>query len=88
MSTSDPRVQRHWDRTKRLTIIDLLIWFFFSYLVHWFADSLNAITFIGFPLGFYMAGQGSLLAFVILIFALAHFQNKIDEEEGMAEDEE
>jgi putative solute:sodium symporter small subunit len=35
-----------------------------------------------------MAGQGSLLAFVILIFALAHFQNKIDEEEGMAEDEE
>ena len=69
-------------------IITLCLWFFFSFFVHWFADSLNSISFIGFPLGFYMAGQGSLFAFVIIIFWFAHTQNKIDEECGVAEDAE
>lgn len=69
-------------------IITLCLWFFFSFFVHWFADSLNSISFIGFPLGFYMAGQGSLIAFVVIIFWFAHTQNKIDEECGVAEDAE
>ncbi|MDH3738927.1 MAG: DUF4212 domain-containing protein, partial [Alphaproteobacteria bacterium] len=51
-------------------------------------DALNAINFLGFPLGFYMAAQGSLIIFVLLIFFLAHRQNKIDEEFGVAEDED
>ena len=88
MSEITPEVrQAHWAKTKSLTIMVLVIWFIFSFVVHWFADSLNAISFLGFPLGFYMAAQGSLAVFVILIFYLAHRQNKIDEEFGVAEDE-
>ena len=78
----------HWAKTKSLTITVLVIWFIFSIVIHWFADALNSISFIGFPLGFYMAAQGSLIIFVVLIFYLANRQNKIDEEFGVAEEEE
>ena len=83
---NDPsRRVEHWDRTKRLMVTTLIIWFIFSFVVHWFADALNSMSFMGFPLGFYMAAQGSELIFVILIFWFARSQHKIDEETGFAE---
>ncbi len=88
MSDISPEARTaHWAKTKNLTIIVLAIWFVFSFGVHWFADSLNAVSFLGFPLGFYMAAQGSLVVFVVLIFWLANRQNKIDEEFDVAEDD-
>lgn len=66
--------------------VTLVIWFIFSFGVHFFVNQLNTITFIGFPLGFYMAAQGSLIAFVVLTFWYSSKQNQIDEECGMAED--
>ncbi|MDH5772471.1 MAG: DUF4212 domain-containing protein [Rhodospirillaceae bacterium] len=88
MSGITPEVRAaHWAKTRSLTFITLLLWFIFSFGVHWFANELNTITFIGFPLGFYMAAQGSLIAFLAIIFWLAYSQNKIDEEFGVAESE-
>ena len=77
----------HWRRTRGLMIVTLVIWFIFAFVVHWFANSLNSMTFIGFPLGFYMAAQGSEIIFVILIFWFSWKQNKIDQECGVAEEE-
>jgi putative solute:sodium symporter small subunit len=77
----------HWRRTRSLMWVTLAIWFVFSFLVHWFADGLNGATFLGFPLGFYMAAQGSLVVFVVLIFWFARTQDRIDRECGMAEDD-
>ena len=51
------------------------------------ADSLNSMTFFGWPLGFYMAAQGSHVIFVVLIVVLNTNQEKIDEKYGVAEDE-
>ena len=79
------QAQTHWRRTRSLMLITLAIWFVFSFVVHLFARSLNEITIIGFPFGFYMAAQGSLIVFVVLIFWFAHRQNRIDEECGLAE---
>ena len=76
----------YWTRTSRLMWIIMTLWFFFSFVVHFFTAQLNAFTFLGFPLGFYMAAQGSLIAFVVLCFWNASAQNKIDEEFGVAED--
>ncbi|MGI9303306.1 MAG: sodium/substrate symporter small subunit, partial [Gammaproteobacteria bacterium] len=42
MSADTSRRGEHWQRTKRLMIITLILWFIFSFVVHWFADSLNA----------------------------------------------
>ena len=75
----------HWQRTRNLTFATLGIWFFFSFFIHWFGAALNAFTFMGFPLGFYMAAQGSPIAFVVLIFWSVRRQEKIDDECGVAE---
>ena len=85
MTDTGQRVE-HWARTRRLMIITLLLWFVFSFAVHWFANALNALSFMGFPLGFYMAAQGSEVIFVVLIFWFAWAQHKIDQETGFAEE--
>ena len=88
MAEVTPEVRAaHWAKTKSLTLTVLIIWFIFSFVVHWYADSLNAYSFIGFPVGFYMAAQGSLAIFVILIFWLTSRQEKIDDEFGVSEEE-
>lgn len=90
MSNSDSieaRKIEHWQRTKRLMIITLVIWFIFAYVVHWFASELNSINFFGWPLGYYMAAQGSLAVFVIQLFIFNRKQHAIDTEFGVAEDE-
>jgi len=68
-------------------IVHITIWFIFSFVVHWFAPQLNNMSFLHFPLGFYMAAQGSLIVFVVQIFLFAKQQENIDRECGMAEDE-
>lgn len=75
----------HWQRTKNLMIVHLLIWFVFAYVLQWFAPQLNQISFLGFPVGFYMAAQGSLFAFVIQLFVFVKQQDAIDRECGVAE---
>ena len=75
----------HWERTKSLLVKTLAIWVFFSFVVHWFGGALNGAA-GSFPGGYYMAGQGSQLAFAILILWFVNKQNKLDEEFGVAED--
>jgi len=67
--------------------IALAIWAFFSFVIHFFVNSLNAIVILGFPLGYYMAAQGSLIVFVALLFWFARRQDSIDREFGVAEEE-
>ena len=68
-------------------IVHLIVWFFFAYVIQWFAADLNQISFIGFPIGFYMAAPGSLFAFVIQLFIFVKQQDAIDRECGVAEDD-
>jgi putative solute:sodium symporter small subunit len=83
--TSDQ--QRHWARTSSLMWVMFALWVFFSFVVHFFVEYLNTFTFLGFPLGFYMAAQGSLVVFVVMLFLFAKRQDTIDREEGVAEDQ-
>ena len=76
----------HWQRTRKLMFITLTIWFIFSFVVHWFAGSLNAMTFLNFPLGFYMAAQGSEVIFVLTLFWFVLAQQKIDRDCGFDEE--
>jgi putative solute:sodium symporter small subunit len=76
----------YWNKTRTLTFACLFVWAIFSFLVHMFAPDLNRTSILGFPLGFYMAAQGSLIVFVLILFYFARAQNKIDEEFGVAED--
>lgn len=87
MSTNLSQKEAHWAATKNLMIIHLVIWFIFSFGVHWFAPQLNKITFMHFPLGFYMAAQGSLIVFVVQLFVFVRQQDNVDIKFGMAEEE-
>jgi len=66
--------------------IMLILWATFSFFIHMFVEQLNTINILGFPLGFYMAAQGSLIAFVVMLFIFAKRQDTIDRQEGVAED--
>jgi putative solute:sodium symporter small subunit len=46
---------------------------------------LNAITFFGFPFGFYMSAQGSLAIYVAIIGYYAWHMRKLDLEYGVDE---
>ncbi|MGY9025749.1 MAG: DUF4212 domain-containing protein [Candidatus Pelagibacterales bacterium] len=83
----DNRTQ-HWADTKSLMFKTLGIWFIFSIAIHAFAGALNGTSFLGFPLGYYMAAQGSLIVFVVTIFWSTSQQEKIDEKYGLAEEDQ
>lgn len=72
----------HWVRTRNLTFLVLAIWFIFAFVVHFFASYLNTMSFMGFPLGYYLAVQGSLIVFVVLIFFQNFRQDAIDDDYG------
>lgn len=80
------QMQRYWTKTSTLMWTIFALWIVFSFVLPLFAVQLNTVRFLGFPLGFYMAAQGSLLAFVVLCVWNAIAQNKIDEEFGVQED--
>ncbi|MBW7851113.1 MAG: DUF4212 domain-containing protein [Rhodospirillales bacterium] len=85
-SLTPERAREYWSKTSTLMWTVLAIWFVFGFLIHAFVTSLNTIVIGGFPLGFYMAAQGSLIVFVIIIFWYAMRQNRIDEDFGVTED--
>lgn len=84
---SEAQKQAYWQYNIRLTTTLLVIWFVVTYLISglW-AGALNAYSFIGFPLGYYMAAQGSLAIFVVEIAVYAHLMNKKDDEFGIREE--
>ena len=85
---SEEQKKSYWRYNITLTTILLIIWFVVTYLVSglW-AASLNQFSFLGFPLGYYMAAQGSLAIFVIEIAVYAYLMNKLDLKDGIREED-
>ena len=75
----DAARRSHWRKTFWLTMVVLFIWVVFSFGVHMVATDLNSYSFLGFPLGFYLAAQGSLIVFVVTIFVQNWIQDSIDD---------
>ncbi len=42
--------ENHWEKTKGLMFLTLIIWFVFGYLIFMFGSSLNSASFLGYPL--------------------------------------
>ena len=76
---SHPKQKVYWRRTLRLTAALLVIWFVVTFVVSFYARELNEISFFGFPLGFYMSGQGTLLIYVLIVGYYAQRMNRLDE---------
>ncbi|GAB4204583.1 MAG: DUF4212 domain-containing protein [Coleofasciculaceae cyanobacterium] len=80
---SDKR-QAYWRANTALIRNLLIVWalvsLVFSILL---VQPLNALRLGGVPLGFWMAQQGSIFIFVVLIFVYAVQMDKLDRKYGM-----
>ena len=78
--------QSYWRKNLRITGILLFIWFVVTYVAAYFARDLS-FNFFGWPFSFWMAAQGSLVIYVLIIWFYASYMNKLDQEHGVAEEE-
>ena len=69
----------YWSANLRLLFALFSIWFTISFGAGiLFRDWLDQFMFVGYPLGFWFAQQGSIYVFVILIFVYVRLMNKLD----------
>lgn len=77
--------QQYWRQNLRLTGALLAVWFVATFVVGWFARELQSFTVLGFPFSFFMAAQGALLIYLILVGYYAYRMDQLDREYGMQE---
>lgn len=80
--------REYWNKNLVITAILLAVWFLVTFVEGWFARELNQVSFFGFPLGFYMSAQGSLIVYVAIIWIYAFYMNKLDRTYGVNEGED
>jgi len=69
---------RHWARTRRLTVILLVLWLATWFGTVFFARDLAHLSVFGWPLSFYLAAQGSSLIYLAIIGAYAWRMRVLD----------
>lgn len=73
------RRKAYWRANLRILAILMSIWFTASFGCGiLFVEPLNEIKLGGFRFGFWMAQQGSIYVFLVLIFVYVRFMNKLD----------
>lgn len=70
----------------RITGILLVLWFLITFVVIFFARNLM-FSFFGWSFSFWVAGQGALIAYCLIIWYYAWYINKLDIEYGVDEKE-
>ena len=78
--------EQYWQKNLSITAKLMGVWFVVTFVVTFFARDLS-FTFFGWPFSFWMASQGSLIIYVLIIWYYASYMNKIDQEHGVAEEE-
>jgi putative solute:sodium symporter small subunit len=76
----------YWAANIRVIVISMVIWFACSFgLGIILRPALSGISVGGADLGFWMAQNGAIYVFLVLIFAYAAKMNKLDKEHGVEE---
>ncbi len=79
--------RRYWRKNLRLTGVLLLIWFVVTFGVSYFARELS-FNFLGWPFSFWMAAQGSLVVYGLIIAFYAWAMHRLDVAHGVQEPED
>lgn len=75
----DEHARAYWKANVRILTILMSIWFFISFVCGiLLADFLDNFRFAGFKLGFWIAQQGSIYVFVILILVYLIWMDRLD----------
>ncbi|HMT80286.1 MAG TPA: DUF4212 domain-containing protein [Azonexus sp.] len=81
-----PKSNAYWRKTRRLTFSLISVWLVITFGLTWFARDVNEILILGFPFGFYMAAQGTLLIYLLIIWWYNRQMIRIDAEFGIDDD--
>ena len=85
----DAKRKAYWRGQVRRTVGLLAIWAIFGLVLSiLFVEQLNTFSIGKMPFGFWMAQQGAIFVFVVLIFVYAFTSERADEAAGVAETEE
>jgi putative solute:sodium symporter small subunit len=82
----DDRRLRYWRKNLRLIAALLALWFFVTFVIGWFARELD-FRFFGWPFSFWVAAQGALIVYVVIVWYYARTMDRLDREHGVAEEE-
>ncbi len=83
MDDTEARQRAYWRSTLRLTGVLLSVWGAVSFLPGWFAEEMNRIVFFGWPFGFYMAGQGALIVFLLIVWIYDRWMVRLERRHGL-----
>lgn len=76
---SDKNAHAYWRANVRIVLTLLAVWFFISFVCGiLLADFLDQFRIGGFKLGFWMAQQGSIYGFIVLIYVYIRQMDKLD----------
>jgi putative solute:sodium symporter small subunit len=75
----------YWNKNIGFTAVLLAIWFVVTFVPSYFARELNDIVIFGFPFGFYMGAQGSLIVYLLIIWIYASHMDRLDKQYGVDE---
>lgn len=89
MNVDHPRAHRR--ACLKITLCLLAVWFFVSFgcailLRDWLDTNLPSIG--NAPFGFWMAQQGSIVCFVLILIVYAVLMNRLDKKHGYSEEEQ
>jgi putative solute:sodium symporter small subunit len=76
----------YWRKNLMVTAILLIVWFAVSFVLVFFSRELT-FNFFGWPFSFWVAAQGALVVYCLIIWYYAHFMNRLDQEYGITETE-
>ena len=80
------RREEYWRKNLQMTGVLLFIWFVTTFVIGFFANDLT-FTVMGWPFSFWVASQGSLIVYMLIIWYYSHTMNRMDTEFGVAEEE-
>jgi len=78
----------YWRHTRNLTAGLFVVWVLVTFVLNWFARELNELVILGFPLGFYMGAQGTLVIYLLIIWFYNRRMRDLDDRYGIGDEEE
>jgi putative solute:sodium symporter small subunit len=83
--TDAERARRRWRAGQRVTAWLLAVWCLVTFGVAYFARELSASLF-GWPFSFWVAAQGALIVYLVLVCVYARAMHRLDVAHGVAEE--
>jgi len=79
INSKSSQINAYWKENIRIVLSLLSVWFLVSFgMSILFVDYLDNFRFFGFKLGFWMAQQGAIYFFVVIIFVYVYKMKKLD----------